>query len=175
MVKKAPRPKNTAWHLFPDELVEINWETARRCLSAQGKKRELVESPLFGKFFNDAHYKVLNLEQVASCNTPCCQIADLFTGLALFSKTHYNKYQLWCDKESLSFGFYEEEEQSLSNSEEERFKVLRTFNSKCKINKVGVSLNKWRCLRTRDHRSPLNFWHYESQHVFDKAPVKAKA
>lgn len=45
------RPRKSIWKLFPDEKMDIDWDTIHECLSATGRRKEFVESPLFGGFF----------------------------------------------------------------------------------------------------------------------------
>jgi hypothetical protein len=165
------RPSNSIWKLFPDEKVEIDWDTVRKCLSAVGRRMEFVESPLFGGFFKDPHYSIDDFRQVQSYQQPCCQIADLFAGLAVFSRTHYDSFERWISR-ATNLGLWDEETLPLSNRMENRFRILQHFNSGCKSRRLGVSLITRRCLYTPLPSNPINFWHYEPQHEQDKAPTR---
>jgi len=165
------RPRNSIWNIFPDEKIEIDWDTVRKCLSASGSRQEFVESPLFGGFFTDRYYSIKNIQQVQSHQQPCCQIADLFAGLALFSLTHYDSFEKWTSR-STNFGLWEEETLTLSNSEKHRFLALQYFDSGCKSRHLGVSLKTRRCLHTPNPKNPINFWHYKPQHDQDRAPTR---
>lgn len=59
-----------------------------------------------------------------------------------------------------------------SRSEVERFQVLRAFNETCKERKFRVSLDTHAGLRTMSGASPINFWWYQPQHEFDRAPTR---
>jgi hypothetical protein len=166
------RPKGSEWCLYPDEQVEIDWKTVNQCLSAVGRHRQYIDSPLFGGFFADRYYQIQELCPVESHRTPCCQVADLFAGLSVFSKIHYDQYEKWIEKDIPSLQLYREEEIETTNREENRFRVLKDFNAECKTRKLGVSLKTRRCLCTPDPNNRLNFWHYEPQHELDRAPQR---
>jgi len=165
------RPSNSIWDIFPDEKIEIDWDTVRKCLSASGRRQEFVESPLFGGFFKDTHYSIRDFRQVQSHQQPCCQVADLFAGLALFSHNHYDSFERWI-LQYTNLTLWKEEALTLSNSEEDRFRVLKHFETGCKSRRLGVSLNTRRCLCTPNPINPLNFWQYKPQHDQDRAPTR---
>jgi len=127
---------------------------------------------LLGSFFTDPYYSIKTLRQVESHKEPCCQIADLFAGLAVFSRTHYDQFERWATRNSPTLGLFPEPAIITSNREENRFQVLYRFNADCKSRKLGVSLESRRCLSTRNPSNPINFWSYEPQHDADKAPTK---
>jgi hypothetical protein len=165
------RPSNSIWKIYPDEKIEIDWGTISKCLSAVGRRKKLFESPLFGDFFKDPYYSIEDFRQVQSDGQPCCQIADLFAGLALFSRTHYDSFERWTTR-TTNLGLWEEETLLLSNREENRFHVLQHFDSGCKSRHLGVSLKTRRCLHTPFPNNPINFWRYEPQHDQDRAPTR---
>jgi hypothetical protein len=165
------RPKGSTWRLYPDEQVEIDWGKINDCLAAIGRRRH-IESPLCGQFFADPHYQISELKQIKSHEEPCSQIADLFAGIAAFSKTNFTLFEQWLKTNDTALRLFPEEEVTRSNREEYRFRLLRDFNSVCKQKQIGVSLNSRRCLHTPKPENPLNFWHYMPQHGMDKAPLK---
>lgn len=166
------RPRNASWSLYPDEKIEIDWDTINQCLTAIGHRRQYIESPLLGNFFADPYYKVKEFQQVESHKEPCCQIADLFAGLAVFSRTHYDLFNKWKMQSRPTLGLWSEPEVKTTNREENRFQVLRRFNAGCKSRKLGVSLKTRGYLYTPNPKNPINFWHYEPQHNKDKAPIR---
>lgn len=166
------RPKNSNWELLPDERVDIDWVAAKQCLAAVGRQRQLIEAPLIGDFFADPHYTVNNFKQVKSHEEPCIQVADLFAGLAVFSRIHYDAFEQWSDLLEPDLGLWEKPSVCPSNREENRFHVLKDFNAGCKFRHLGVSLRKDRCLHTPNPSNPINFWHYKPQHGKDLAPVR---
>ena len=119
-------------------------------------------------------FGIAEIEHVTSAGHPLLQLADLFAGLAVFSRDKYESYVQWCTKSSLQARLFEDGQQSSSQSrsERERFQVLKQFDAECKSRKLGVSLRTKKGLWTPDPTSPPNFWLYEPQHPRDKAPVK---
>lgn len=166
------RPRLSRWHLFPDERVEIDWDTVRACLDAVGQRRDYVKYPLLGDFLADPHYEISEFRQVQSHKEPCCQIADLFAGLAVFSRSHYSLYEQWVSRLAPGLGLWDEPAIDLSNREKNRFRVLEYFNHGCKSRRLGVSLKTFRGLHTPKPSNPINFWLYEPQHEQDRAPTR---
>lgn len=167
------RKKESIWKIRPDERMGVDWQTIRQCLEATGRRRELVRSPLFGDFFSDSHFTVSDLREIDSKNSPCCQIADLFAGIAVFSRVNHPRFWKWHALKTPSLGLYPEEKLQLSGSEAERFPVLDYLNRCCKKNSLGVSLKGKGGLYTYKPENPLNFWLYEPQHDADQAPAKS--
>jgi hypothetical protein len=170
------RPKMSKWQICPDEGVGIDWNIVGQCLSAVGKQRDFVDLSLFKGFFTSPHYTIdkSHLTEIKSHEQPCCQIADLFAGLSIFSRTNYDNYEKWMDYTTPTLHLFPREQPEISNAEENRFPVLKKFYTGCKDKKLGVGLEKKRYLYTRDPKNPINFWHYTPQHDEDKAPTKNK-
>ncbi|MCG9891614.1 MAG: hypothetical protein MH252_11125 [Thermosynechococcaceae cyanobacterium MS004] len=166
------RPKSLIWKIYPDEGVGVNWEVVTQCIDARGQRRELFHLPLFGSFFSDPHYCIADCKEVQSHTEPCCQIADLFAGLSIFSRTHYDLYEKWCEFTNPSLPLFPGEQPQLSRAEEHRFPILQYFDHGCKSRKLGVSLKSNRYLQTPNPNNPINFWHYMPQHEMDTAPTK---
>lgn len=164
------RARNSEWRLLPDERVEIDWDTVRKCLAAIGRRRQFIKAPLLGNFFADPFYSVIECRQVVSHEEPCTQVADFFAGLAVFSRTHYEKFERWVISSHPNLGLWEDTTVEISNREENRFRVLQAFYTGCKERRLGVSLRTRRYLHTPRPSYPLNFWHYEPQHELDRAP-----
>ena len=59
-------------------------------------------------------------------------------------------------------------------SEKERFKIMTQFNNICKANKLQIAFNSTRGFKSHNARIFLNFWLYEPQCEYDKAPQRAK-
>lgn len=167
------RPRNSTWRIFPGERVEIAWDTVLDCLAAVGRRLEYVDSPLFGGFFTEPYYAIKEFRQVQSHEEPCCQLADLFSGLAVFSRTNYDSYSKWLAYSSTNLALWDELPIRLSNREENRFLLLQYFDSGCKSRSLGVSLKTSRYLNTPRPSNPINFWHYAPQHEFDRAPTRS--
>lgn len=170
-------PKPAVWRFHPDEHTAMNWETVQACLEKVSGWIE-TEAPLLtqGKFrfLLQQEFGIEEICPVASNKHPLLQIADLFAGLAVFSREKFNEYKQWLKDTSGQRPLIEELEEANtpSRSAEERFQVLKGFDTLCKQKKLGVSLQESKGLRTHDPNNPINFWLYEPQHPADKAPTR---
>lgn len=168
------RPRKVVWRLFPDEKVEIDWHTINQCLSAIGRRQHEDTLIAADAFFSDQHYSITEFRQVHSHDEPCCQIADFFAGLTIFSRRCYDSFVQWSSQSGPNLRLWPAPSLQLSNQHEDRFIVLSSFEAGCKTRKLGVSLNSKRCLHTPRPANPINFWHYEPQHKHDIAPRKSR-
>jgi len=168
-------PDRSGWRLHPDEHTAIDWNGLRHFLSLAS-----IDSRLQGEILEVGKLRLtfkreFGLEEfqpVSSLHHPFVQIADLFAGLATFSRESYERFVLWSCDRSPQQQFWRAEPFRASVSERERFALLAEFNALCKGRKLGVSLKSHRGLRTLNPRNPINFWWYEPQHGQDKAPTK---
>lgn len=163
------RPKSAKWDIRPDQRNGIDWHTVHKCLSAKGRQQN-SHHDIFGYFISDPHYFIESFQEQCSNVEPLIQVADLFSGLAVFSKESYASFVQW--KQQKTPILFEEECMSFSNRQNYRFILLEFFDRRCKAGKYGVSLESKQCLFTYNPKNPINFWYYEPQHNSDKAPVK---
>lgn len=106
-------------------------------------------------------YKVI---EAKSNLEPLIQVADFFAGLAVYSRNSFATYEEWNNTPS------ESENKKFSNADKERCFVLDYFHKCCKERKLGVSFTSAKGLRTKNPKHPINFWWYEPQDHYDKAP-----
>lgn len=165
-MKKRQRGSN--WFIYPDTRGGINWKTVHDCLNHIGKRQE-YHSSIFGNFFSDEYYSISEFQEKHSHEEFPIQIADLFSGLAVFSRESYNCYDSYINSSTPSL-FEDPELLELSNREEYRCKLLEIFNNGCKTRKLGVSLETNKYLYTYNPSHPVNFWHYAPQGDYDTAP-----
>jgi hypothetical protein len=104
---------------------------------------------------------------------PLVQVADLFAGLAAYSHEKFDRYVRWAEESSgqeLLLGATGGE--PLSSADRERCQLLSTFVSACRSASMGVSLHSGKGLRTPNPRVAVNFWRYEPQGTYDRAPKR---
>ncbi len=167
------READAGWDLQPDERQDIDWETIRSCLVNVGAWRRYFEHPLLGGSFSTRFFNIRTLREAVSAETPLCQLADFFAGIAAWSRTNAEKILRWLrDSTGQQHLFEQGPPIPQSASDRARLPVLTHFHDRCKRGRLGVSLASCGYLRTRDPSSPLNFWHYVPQHEHDKAPTK---
>lgn len=170
-------PEDAVWRLCPDEHTAIKWDTIQDVLENASMSVELEETLFTEGGFKRRLKRELSIDAIEPVNSskePLLQLADLFAGLAVFSREKFDGYQQWVSKKSPQLRLLDESEQeeSISRSNKERFQVLEECDKKCKKYKLGVSMKSSKGLRTRDPKSPINFWVYEPQHPDDKAPTR---
>lgn len=171
-------PDGSNWLLCPDENTALEWNKVRDFLDYSSSKTETKRNLLTnGKLILrlKQEFKIEDIEPCESHKEPLVQLADLCAGLAVYSRTSYERYEVWHTKNSKQGRLFANGEGSnirLSKSDRERCRVLDEFDKKCKSHKLGVSLKTGRGLKTFDHSKPINFWWYEPQHEADKAPCK---
>lgn len=171
-------PDGSVWALYPDENTALKWNTVRDCLEYSSSKTE-TRKDLFtkGRFILrlKTEFRITQVMPCKSHKEPFVQLADLFAGLAVYSRSSYNRFESWelsNKKEELLFPVEQEQLLKLSKSDIERCCVISEFNEKCKNKKLGVSLKTNKGLKTFDVKRHINFWWYEPQHETDKAPCK---
>jgi hypothetical protein len=129
------------WRLYPDEQSAMPWE---RLVSGIGQ-----------------------VNGITACHSheyPLIQLADLFAGLAVYSRGSYDTYERWLTL-SPEQRLREPEESStpfsapfqFSASDRVRCRLLDEFFTRCKQGYLGVSLRTRRGLFTADPSLPLVF------------------
>lgn len=175
-VLRSRWPDNAVWRLHPDAHTAMDWHTVQDCLENVSERLEVERSK--GQFHSKLRreFSLEEIRAVSSHEHPLLQLADLFAGMAVFSRDQFDAYQAWLaekDRQPLLCD-NRNERSDASRSARERFSVLEHFDKACKKHKLGVSLETKRGLWTPQPAKPLNFWLYEPQHPEDKAPRKVR-
>jgi len=178
-VLRARWPNHAVWRLQPDEHTAMDWETVKDCLHHVSERLEVERSLFTEGRFRIRLQRDFGLEEIVpvpSSKYPLLQLADLFGGMAVFSRDKLDDYKAWLEANSKQARLLDDASGSPdpSRSSRERFQVLRAFDELCKKRKLGVSLKTKGGLWTPKPRNPLNFWMYEPQHPEDKAPTKKR-
>ncbi|MBI2264526.1 MAG: DUF3800 domain-containing protein [Armatimonadetes bacterium] len=178
-VLRARWPGDAIWWLHPDENSALKWETVQDCLESVSTAIELDRSLFTGGQFRirlRREFGIEDIQPVSSKGHPLLQLADLFAGLAVFSREKFPEYREWEEATSQQkrLPLFDEADAAKdpSRSSKERFRILNQFDNLCKQKKLGVSLKTRRGLWTPKPENPINFWIYEPQHPGDKAPQK---
>jgi len=167
------------WLLKPDEHTALRFKDIQYFLKLKEIGVTVKEANLFSpnpKIYWQQYYNIIDIEPVSSKEEVFIQVADLFAGMVCFSRGCYEQYKIWEHNNSQQQALFEckKETQTLSKTEETRFELLQKLNNKCKDCKLGVSLDSCKGLKTFDPSQPINFWWYEPQGEYDKAPIKSK-
>jgi len=171
-VIKRRSGRNT-WHIRADQCGGIDWKTTQECMESVGRRIKAVDT-LYGRFFHDQGFTISSFEQCESHKEVPIQICDLFSGMASFLKEDYEKFVQWKLNQNKSL-FESDEKIKISNREKKRFELIIWFHHACSQHRLGVSIRSNGCLKTFNCQNPFNFWNYEPQDGYDKAPIKANA
>jgi len=170
---------DAVWALYPDEYSSMDWENLAQILqyksySVTQTPRDLFSSPSGFALTFRRDFGIHAIIPVQSHLEPLCQVADLFAGIAAYSYSAFERYTAWQQQHQaqLSLLFGSPSVSVFSNSERDRFLVLKQLSDSCKALTLGVSLNSSSGLRTYKPTNPLNFWMYVPQTDLDKAPTK---
>lgn len=173
-------PEDSIWVLYPDENTGMNWDTIEDFLDKVSTTIE-THNDLFTKSrFKFRLKNEFNIEKIIPCDSkkePFIQLADLYVGIAIYSRMGYAKYYHWLQSHSGQPTLFNEEMGDtikLSRADKERCSLIYEFDRLCKDNKLGVSFGTFGGFRTLNPRNPINFWWYEPQHELDKAPLRHK-
>lgn len=178
-VLRARWPSSSVWRLHPDENTALDWNTVQDCLESASKTLEVVSPDLMKvrcEVSLRSEYGLEEIRPVASKDHSLLQLADLFAGMAVFSRDKYRDYEKWLPRArgQLSLPIEDGGTPDLTGSMEERFQVLRNFDCLCKKKGLGVSLKSRQGLWTPNPEKPLNFWPYMPQHAEDRAPRRSQ-
>ncbi len=128
------------WRVFPDEQGALDW--AAIAASA------------------------LHIERIipsVSHDEPLIQVADLFVGLAIFSRTAFDQYEDWLKNGATDPAAPTEEAnapEQTSGSLRQRLLILDAFYTQTKARSLGVSLRSQRGLKTYQPNAPITFAWY---------------
>lgn len=159
------------WEFYPDQQSMVDWQKIKRYLNNTYLEKPYIVH-LFGK--SGMRFNFIKIEEQESIKEPLVQICDLFAGMARFSREKRDKYCYWknyfCNK-TVSLFPEIRSDINLSKGEKTRFSIIDDFCTRCKENRLGVSIENNHYLKTPDPASPINFWHYTPQHENDRAPT----
>lgn len=168
-VMKKRWTDNAVWMLCPDEQDQMDWELLREIL---GYKASQV-----GKDYLFKSGQAYEVSEILKCNSKkkvMIQVADLFAGMACYSKLEYSKFMDWMVEDDGQMTMFDMNFKDFNDTHRSRFSVMKDFHEACTAGKLGVGLNTHGCFRTVDPKNPVNFWWYTPQHINDKAPTRFK-
>jgi len=168
------------WDFYPDKNSQVHWNEIADYLNRTRLVR--YQSNLLSLLENEYEIQPLRfkiIDPLDSLYEPLIQLADLFAGMARFVKEEGKQCIQWLDycrnKNQLSLPSFINREDTIDETiitKQNRFQLIGEFNNLCKHYRMGVSLRQKRCLWTPDPTKPINFWNYEPQHEYDKAPKR---
>jgi len=167
------------WNFYPDNNPKVNWKETAKYLNITSLYRpnlqqpELVEVPKYEKL------QFGRIQQVDSIREPLVQLADLFAGIARFSNEDGRQCVQWLESRvsrwQLKFKYLYPKNNIKDKDARKRvclYQLIGKLYNLCGQYKLYVSLSEKECLWTRICTYPINFWSYEPQGSYDKAPIK---
>ncbi|MDW8287416.1 MAG: hypothetical protein RMJ89_05045 [Flammeovirgaceae bacterium] len=177
-VLKTRWSAQSTWFLFPDENSALDWQSVQDFLDTAGLSFQISSGLFDNKPFSfrlSRDFEIVGIKEISSEKEPLCQVADLFAGIGAYSHSAFAKYLEWEERQNGQMRLFTEEaveNQKFTNSENERFIIIKHLDDSCKKNKFRVSLKSGKGFKTFNPRFPINFWMYEPQNSKDKAPIK---
>ena len=177
LTKRYPR---AYWNVIVDKDEKVNFDTLRDCINNKMLQPPIAPSLelIVSSRQIEALETVKDIREAESDEEPLVQLADLFAGMARFSREKgiecCNWLAIYGNPEQPPFPdlLAQLGIQDYGKSDECRFKLIGELCRVCKKHRLGVNINKRKYLWTPDPTSPINFWPYEPQSEYDKAPVK---
>lgn len=160
------------WCWSPDKQSSMGWRSLAKCLV--GKKYKTM-TDLFNINRGDFWKLKLKIIKVSDSQKELfIQIADYFAGLGAYSYGHFDKYKNWLISKSRQKSLFvnKDKKRKLSCSEKNRFPLLESFVGECKKHRMTIGIESTKGLKTHDPRNNINFWLYQPQNIYDKAPRK---
>jgi len=179
LIHAARQWNQTEWNFYPDKNSQVHWNEIAEFLN---RTRLGHPKPNFLTLFEAEAVNYLlqfrSVKPTDSQQEPLIQLADLFAGMARFTREEGEQCIQWLDswgnKDQLSLPDFlcgEGEVDETTRTKQNRFQLIGELNALCKRHKLGVSLRDRKCLWTPNPTNPINFWNYEPQHEYDKAPI----
>jgi len=167
--------KGGQWNLKPDEQSSINWKKLGEILNNSSLSKDHIAKEFEFIFNNRSIYdfNIKSIDQVQSDQEPIIQLADLFAGLGNYSISSHQKYIVWKEINSPQENLFSfSNDIQFSRSDKERFLVISELENLCSICEIEIRSKHSIGFHTPNPKSPLNFWLYNPQAGYDKAPVK---
>ena len=178
LVSAARQWNYPVWNFYPDENSAVNWDEIVEVINRTHITRtELVLKKLFATEDDERFFQIDETKALKSHDEPLIQLADIFAGMVRFSREDGEQCVHWLDAQppvdQISFlDCIEGAIAAETKARQNRFRIIGNFNNICKKYRMGVSLRTNKYLCTFNNKRPINFWHYESVHEEDRAPVK---
>jgi hypothetical protein len=167
------------WNLYPDHNPKIDWDETAKYLNATSLYRTNLQQPELVQVASCEELQFGRIEQVDSVRDPLVQLADLFAGMARYSHEDGRQCVQWLESrvskwQSRFKGLCPTNSASDVRTRKRvcAYQLIGQLYKLCRQHKLYVSIREKGYLWTRICSNPVNFWPYEPQGSYDKAPVK---
>ena len=164
-------PAHAIWVQFVDERTDTDWAELERCLAGMTRKeREKAQTDLIAPRVRAKHPPIVR--QASSGKCALIQVADLFAGMAAFSWNETKQHNQWLRQRSgQAFMLEEVRTPPVSNSAFPKHELLLHITRK-RLPCISLNTDSGNGLRTLYPGGPINFWKWEPQGGYDKAPLR---
>jgi len=168
------------WSFHPDKNSQVHWSEIADFLNRTRLSKHMANAPLlFDSQQPDQTMEFTSVEPLDSLQEPLIQLADLLAGMARFMREEGHQCIQWLDswgnRDQLALPNFLNDNCAIEETirtKQNRFLLIGEFNARCKRYKLGVSLRDRRCFWTPNPSNAMNFWNYEPQHDYDRAPQR---
>lgn len=164
------------WRIYPDSNSALDWHNIASYVS---RAKVIKPKPYLLRLFaeDEECFEIIEVRMQDSVREPLVQLADIFVGMGCLCAQKGHGVRQWMQEElrrnqPTLFPASSNHHHGSSRTEKARFDLIGGFYSRCRANRLGVSLQTEGRLRTWEPRNPINFWFYEPQHQLDRAPKK---
>jgi len=169
------------WHIIIDKNERVDFDTLKECINSSIVHSPTVQMPEIVVSIRQIEEleTVKRIQEIESHKEPLVQLADIFAGMSRFSNEKGDECCNWLAR----YGnrnqyplpdFYSEEDDldEYAKSDECRFQLIGELCKVCGKYRLGVNLHERKRLWTPNPANPVNFWIYEPQGDYDRAPIK---
>jgi len=181
LTNMARRWRQEAWRFYPDEQSSVNFLEIRNYLNMTISRRPKRGQPSLLQLFRvERHaFRFKELEPTDSRKEPLIQLADLFAGMACFSRQDVPNCCKWLRtvKEGhlpLPLAEFPAETSPPPASKCCRYELIGHLHHLCRKHRLSVDLHRRGYLWTPRPTCAINFWHYKPQRPNDKAPLRRR-
>jgi len=167
------------WNLYPDKNPKVDWKETAKYLNVTSLYRPNLQQPELVKAPEYEKLQFGRIQQVDSIEEPLVQLADLFAGMARYSYEDGPQCVQWLDSQVSKRQLKFKKLCPMNNirdihtrKRECLYQLIGKLYRLCGQHKLYVSIHEKGCLWTRICSEPINFWPYEPQGSYDKAPIK---
>ncbi|MGC9200990.1 MAG: DUF3800 domain-containing protein [Candidatus Aenigmatarchaeota archaeon] len=164
---------------YPDEHSQYNY---KKIIDYLNRTKYPRDEPYILKLFREKRlqFNFIKVKEQKSEEQVLIQLADLFVGIACFSRENadnFKSYKKKKEREAQDLLFPDildktDETEDIGKTFKNRFELIKLIKKECEECKIKISLNTCDFLKTFNPSQPINFWHYEPQGEYDKAPTR---
>ncbi len=150
-------PSNSIWRIFPDEQGVIDWEEMNKILKSVSSKIQPIKKEDGSVILRiDKNFELKSISEVNSKESPLCQVADFFSGLASFYHLECPILNLDAKQFTLLGNLVE-----LSNRQKERIYIIKYLRDKFSNSSIEITFDLNKGMFTKNPNGQINFWQFK--------------